>query len=134
VNSKGLVAAIVIIIIIVIAGVYLAAINPGPSDNTPNVSNITPQNVSEQNNTTVTNETNSTNSTNNTNNNNTTVSAQMAQKIAQVYINSSAKAGNATLTTWSDGRLVWNVPILNSNGQDEGISIYIDAETGARLR
>ncbi len=135
-NNKGIVTAIVIIIVVTIAGIYLAAQDTGT--NTPNVTNNTPQNVSQQNNTpnNGTNSTNfnSTNSTNMTNNTNTTVSAQQAQKIAQVYIlESGAEAGNPMLDTWSDGRRVWNVPIINSNGQKEGVSIYVDAQTGARL-
>jgi hypothetical protein len=138
VNNKGIVAAIVLIIILATAGIYLAAQNIGPDNNTSNVSNNTPQNASQQNNTTnnETNSTNSTNSTNNTstNNTNTTVSAQQAQKIAQVYIlESGAEAGIPTINTWTDGRLVWNVPIINSKGEKEGVSIYIDAQTGARL-
>jgi hypothetical protein len=139
VNNKGVVAAIVIIIVVVVGGVYLAAQSAGPNNNTINMSNITPQNVS-QNNTTEsnngTNSTNATNSTNNTNYNNTqtTISAQQAQKIAQAYIlESGAKAGNPTLTKWPDGRLVWHVPIINSNGKYEGIGIDIDAQTGANL-
>ena len=81
-----------------------------------------------------TNSTNTTNSTNNTNDTNTTVSSKQAQKIAQAYIlESGAYPGAPTLNTWSDGRLVWNVPIINSNGEKEGVSIYIDAQTGARL-
>lgn len=134
VNNKGIVTAIVIIIIISIAGIYLTAQNTGPT-NISNVSSNAPQNASQQNNITMTNETNSTNSTNNTGNNtNTTVSAYQAQKIAQAYIlESGAEAGTPTLNTWSDGRQVWNVPIINFNGQKEGVSIYIDAQTGARL-
>lgn len=132
-NNKGLVGAIVIIIVVVIAGVYLAAQDTGPTNNTSNVSNDTPQNISEQN-ATVNNETNSTNSTNNTNTNNTTVSAQQAKQIARAYIlESGASAGDPTLITWSDGKLVWNVPVINSNGERERVSIYIDAQTGARL-
>ena len=137
VNNKGIVTAIVIIIVLAIAGLYLAAQDTGTNNNTPNIINNTPQNASQQNNTTNgTNSTNfnSTNSTNMTNSTNTTVSAQQAQKIAQVYIlESGAEAGTPTLNTWTDGRLVWNVPIINSNGQKEGVSIYIDAQTGARL-
>ena len=137
-NSKGIVIAIVIIMVIAIAGIYLAAQNTGLSDNTSNVSSNPPENASQQNNTTMvnngTNSTNTTNSTNNTNDTNTTVSSKQAQKIAQAYIlESGAYPGAPTLNTWSDGRLVWNVPIINSNGEKEGVSIYIDAQTGARL-
>lgn len=135
VNNNGIIVAIVIIIVIVIAGIYLAAQNPG--QNISNVSNNTPQNVSQHNNTTTANNvTNSTNSTNNTNINGTqtVVSAQQAQKIAQTFIlESGAKAGNPVLNKWSDGRLVWHVPIINSSGQFEGIGIDIDAQTGANL-
>jgi cytoskeletal protein RodZ len=136
VNNKGLAIAIVIIIVIVIAGVYLAAQNTGSGNNTSNVSNNTPQNVSQQNNTTLGNATNSTSLTNSTNttNNQTAISAQQAQKIAQVYIlESGARAGNPVLSKWPDERLVWHVPIINSNGQPEGIGIDIDAQTGANL-
>jgi hypothetical protein len=135
VNNKGVVAAIVIIIVVVVGGVYLAAQSTGPNNNTVNTSNITPQNVSKNNTTTVNNETNATNSTNITGfNNSTTISAQQAQKIAQAYIlESGAKAGNPTLTKWPDERLVWHVPIINSNGTYEGIGIDIDAQTGANL-
>ena len=145
VNNNGIVVAIVIIIVIVIAGVYLAVQNPSPINNTSNVSNNTPQNASNQNNnstvsngtnsTNATNANNSTNSTNNTGNNTQTIiSAQQAQKIAQTFIlESGAKAGNPVLDKWSDGRLTWHVPIINSNGQFEGIGIDVDAQTGANL-
>ncbi|MGB9980603.1 PepSY domain-containing protein [Methanobacterium sp.] len=140
VNNNGIVIAIVIIILVAIAGIYLAAQNTGSDNNTANMSSNPPQNASPQNNTTMvnngTNSSNNTNSTNNTNinNTNTTVSAQQAQKIAQAYIlESGAEAGTPTLNTWSDGRLVWSVPIIGSNGEKEGVSIYIDAQTGARL-
>ena len=135
-NNKGIVIAIVALIVISIAGIYIAAQNTGPIDNTSNVSSNPPQNESPQNNTTMANnETNSTNSTtNSTNNTNTTVSAQQAKKIAQAYIlESGAYTGTPTLNTWSDGRLVWNVPIINSGGEKEDVSIFIDAQTGARL-
>lgn len=138
-NNKGIVTAIVIIIVVSIAGLYLVAQNTGLNNNTFNVSNNTQQNASQQNNTTIngTNSTNfnSTNSTNGTTNSTqTVVSAQQAQKIAQAYIlESGAKAGNPVLNKWSDGRLVWHVPIINSTGEFEGIGIDIDAQTGANL-
>lgn len=137
VNNKGIVVAVVIIIVLAIAGIYLAAQNEGFNGGTLNASDNSSQNMSQQNNTTnVTNSTNfnSTNSTNATNSTNTTVSAQQAQKIAKVYIlESGAEAGDPTISTWTDGRQVWNVPVINSNGRKEGVSIYIDAQTGARL-
>lgn len=90
---------------------------PAPVNNITNVTNIT------TNNTTVTNETET-----------PAISAQEAMEIVntQVIAEPGFVAANPRLYRWDDGRLVWNVQIVDAQGQAAD-GVDIDATTGQVL-
>lgn len=124
--NNRLIALIVIIIVVIIAGVYLY---PRFTDQLQN--NTTEKNTSVQNETQISPQ-NQTNTTEADNTTKTAISDEQARKIALQYIYvPGAYPGNANLSKWPDGRLVWTVPVIKNGKIVNGI--VIDAQTGQNL-
>ncbi|MEW6010352.1 MAG: PepSY domain-containing protein [Euryarchaeota archaeon] len=115
--DKKIIILVVIAVLIIIGAGYTLFLAPAPVNNTTNMTNIT------TNNTTVTNETET-----------PAISAQEAMEIVntQVIAEPGFVAANPRLYRWDDGRLVWNVQIVDAQGQAvDGVDI--DATTGQVL-
>ena len=115
--DKKIIVLVVIVVLVIIGAGYTLFMTPSPVSNTTTTTNIT------TNNTTVTNETE-----------NPAISAQEAMEIVntQVIAEPGYVAANPKLYRWDDGRLVWNVQIVDAQGQAAD-GVDIDATTGEVL-
>ncbi|MBI5680806.1 MAG: PepSY domain-containing protein [Methanobacterium sp.] len=129
--NKGIIA---IIAVIILAGVGLYVYSLQGSN--INTGNNTTQNITNPNNTQTTpqNQTNITSVNNTQVNNNikTNISSEHAKEISLQFINEpGAYPGNPTLSKLPDGKLVWDIPVIQNGKIVSGV--VIDAQTGANL-